>query len=101
MKAAELVAVRVTRPAQVKSASDAAKQFAAALGFTTVESEEIALAANELATNLLKHAGEGDILLSSVESCGRVGIQIVSEDNGPGILDAESALADGYSTAKP
>jgi len=99
MKAAEPVAVRVTRPAQVKSASNAAKEFAAALGFTTVESEEIALVVNELATNLLKHAGEGDILLSSIESSERVGIQIISEDTGPGILDVESALADGYSTA--
>src|SRR5437773_5737145 len=68
MKAAGPVAVRVTRPAQVKSASNAAKEFAAALGFTTVEREEIALAVNELGTNLLKHAGEGDILLSPIES---------------------------------
>jgi len=98
-KAAGPMAIQVTRPAQVKSASDAARDFAARLGFTAVECEEIALAVNELATNLLKHAGEGDIQLSSIESSGRVGIQIISEDNGPGILDVERAVADGYSTA--
>ena len=99
MNAAETAAIRITRPAQVKSASDAAKEFAAALGFTTVECEEIALAVTELATNLLKHAGEGDMHLSSIESSGRVGIQITSEDNGPGIVDVERALTDGFSTA--
>ena len=61
IKAAEPVGIQVNRPAQVKSASDTARKFAAALGFTTVECDEIALAVNELATNLIKHAGEGDI----------------------------------------
>ncbi len=99
IKAAEPVGIQVNRPAQVKSASDTARKFAAALGFTTVECDEIALAVNELATNLIKHAGEGEIQLNSIESSGGVGIQIISEDNGPGIHDAERAVADGYSTA--
>ncbi len=57
------------------------------------------LAATELATNLVRHAGGGDLLVQSVAENGRAGIQIDSCDKGPGISDVERAFADGYSTA--
>jgi anti-sigma regulatory factor (Ser/Thr protein kinase) len=96
---AEPAAIHVARPAHVASAIDSARKFAAALGFNSVECDEIALAVNELATNLIKHAGEGTIHFDSIQSAGRLGIQIASYDNGPGIPDVERAVADGYSTA--
>ena len=37
--------------------------------------------------------------LSSIQTDGRMGIQIASEDEGPGIVDVEQALTDGYSTS--
>ncbi len=91
--------VEVLQPVEVKRASNAAKNFAATLSFTLAECEEISLAVTELASNLIKHASGGVIKLNSLEMDGRVGIQIESEDTGPGIADAERALTDGYSTA--
>jgi len=90
----------VRQPVEIGRASGAGKAFAAELGFTPIECEEISLAVTELASNLIKHAGGGVINLSLIEADGRVGIQIDSEDNGPGIPDAERAMADGFSTAK-
>jgi anti-sigma regulatory factor (Ser/Thr protein kinase)/serine/threonine protein phosphatase PrpC len=89
----------VTGPRQKTSAADAAKKFAVSLGFSQVEAEEIALAASELASNLIKHAGGGELQLSAVESFERKGMQIVSQDGGPGIAEVEVALSDGFSTA--
>lgn len=73
--------------------------MAAAVGFTRQEQEEIALAASELATNLVKHAGGGEIQFRSIRSGDKPGLQIVSEDCGPGIADINRALTDGCSTS--
>ena len=53
----------------------------------------------ELATNLIKHARGGTLTLTPLADGGRVGLEIESRDNGPGIADVEQALADRFSTA--
>lgn len=58
----------------------------------------VALAATEMATNLVKHAGGGHLLLQPVGSNGHSGIRIISVDKGPGIRDIGRALSDGHST---
>lgn len=92
------VVIGVESSGQARSAALAAKTLAKSIGFSPAASEEIALAASELASNLIKHAGGGDLELSPLESSGNTGIQIVSEDKGPGIVDIERALTDGFST---
>ncbi|MEU3827651.1 SpoIIE family protein phosphatase [Streptomyces sp. NPDC029080] len=60
------------------------------------------LVATELATNLLKHAGGGRMVVNLVArpdaGAGR-SVQLFSLDNGPGIADVDAALRDGSSTA--
>lgn len=90
--------VEVTAAVEVHRARDLAKNFSSGLGFSPAECEEIALVVCELASNLIKHARGGRISLNSIEAERGVGIQIESEDNGPGICDVERALTDGYST---
>ena len=99
MNAAKPVSVSVSSPAHIRSASEQAREYSVRLGFSAIESEEIALAVAELASNLIKHAGGGEIQVKPMDSDNRIGIQIVSEDDGPGLPDAEKALTDGYSTA--
>ncbi|WP_042725659.1 ATP-binding SpoIIE family protein phosphatase [Chthoniobacter flavus] len=89
--------MEVARPAEIKRATDAARRLAASLGFGSQDCDEIVLAVTELATNLTKHTRGGTITLRATD--GRAGIQVESEDRGPGILDVEQALTDGYSTA--
>lgn len=59
-----------------------------------------ATAVSELARNLVVHAGGGLVRLSIIEREGRVGFEIVTEDEGPGIADVALALTEGYSTAQ-
>ncbi len=73
--------------------------MALAVGFEEAVSEEIALATSELATNLLKHAKSGTLTLMPLAVDKRSGIQIESRDQGPGIVDIDQALADGFSTS--
>lgn len=69
------------------------------LGFTRGAAYRLATAVSELATNLVFHAvGGGVIHLSPVTRDGRVGIEVVAEDHGPGIADLALAMTDGHST---
>jgi serine/threonine-protein kinase RsbT len=43
----------------------------------------------------LVHARGGELLLGTIESGG---VTAIAKDDGPGILDVESALRDGFST---
>lgn len=95
----EPVSIRVVNRGQAKTASDAAQIMAEALGFAPTECEEVALAVQELASNLVTHASGGEIQLRPLSDGTRHGIQVISEDSGPGIPDIERALADGFSTA--
>jgi anti-sigma regulatory factor (Ser/Thr protein kinase)/serine/threonine protein phosphatase PrpC len=83
----------------VLRAAQSASRFSDSLGFSRAECEEIALVTTELSTNLLKHATGGTLRFCRIEAPGRVGIEIESDDTGPGIPDLEQAIADGYSTA--
>lgn len=58
----------------------------------------VALAATEMATNLVKHAGGGHLLLQRVGNNGDSGVRIISVDKGPGIRDIGRALSDGPSS---
>jgi len=94
----EPLTVRVKGMSEVKSAEGSARRCAESIGFHARDCEEIALAVVELASNLVRHAGGGLLTLGSCPTHGRPGIQIESQDSGPGIPDFEQALADGYST---
>lgn len=59
---------------------------------------EILTIINELGRNILRHAGGGgEICLSVVEQGQRIGIRIVAQDTGPGIIDLEKAMEPGFS----
>lgn len=76
-----------------------ARDLAAEMGFDKTRQFMIATATSELARNIFRYAGRGEVLLDGVASCGRRGLRIVAADSGPGIADIERALRDGYSTA--
>ena len=75
-----------------------AGQMAGELGFDPQSREEISIVVAELASNLIRHAGSGEIILEPVFSGGRKGIQVISLDSGPGIEAPHIALGDGNSS---
>ena len=91
-----------TRVRDVRVAAGAAARHAGLAGNRVAAVE---LVATELATNLLKHAGGGQMLLDLVGPVvpaygdERIAeVQIMAVDHGPGMPDTAAALRDGYST---
>jgi anti-sigma regulatory factor (Ser/Thr protein kinase) len=68
-------------------------------GMDETLSSNAALVATELCTNLLKHAQNGEIFLSTLSDRGGPGVEILAVDRGPGMTDIAKCLADGYSSA--
>ncbi|CAM5287191.1 ATP-binding SpoIIE family protein phosphatase [Streptomyces aurantiogriseus] len=93
--------VPVYDPTRVRDARVAAEEAAALVGLDDSRTAAVALVATELATNLLKHARGGQVLVDTVAPpSGRGGpaVQIAAVDHGPGMADVAAALGDGFST---
>ncbi len=75
-----------------------ARKAAAAIGFDEIVSHMIATAVSELARNIVKYAGRGEILIDRIDTGSRIGIEVTARDRGPGIEDIEQAMADHYSS---
>jgi anti-sigma regulatory factor (Ser/Thr protein kinase) len=77
-----------------------ARRHAAALGeecgFDEVESGRLAIIVTELATNLLRHADKGRLLIAARPE--RAEVEVISIDEGPGIENVNRSMDDGYST---
>ena len=67
-------------------------------GFSSTKVGEIDIIVAELASNLVKHAGGGELLFKLVEENDIPGIEIISIDNGPGIGDITRVMTDGVSS---
>jgi serine/threonine-protein kinase RsbT len=75
------------------------RAMAVELGFSSGDATLIATAISELARNIVSYARTGKIVLKRIQSSGRIGIQVVAWDAGPGIRDVQQALRDGFSTS--
>jgi anti-sigma regulatory factor (Ser/Thr protein kinase) len=84
---------------QVGEARRAGQDMAEALGLGATQAGQVALAVTEAATNIVKHAGTGKILLAPLARAGAAGLEILALDRGPGIANIGASLRDGYSTA--
>jgi anti-sigma regulatory factor (Ser/Thr protein kinase) len=89
----------VTDPSQVSGVRRAATALAEKLGFNESRAGQVALIVSELASNVVKHARDGELLLSQRRDGARRAIEVLALDRGPGMTDFEQAVRDGYSTA--
>ena len=91
------VTIRIQHDADVVRARKSARELASTLGFSRTDLTLIATAVSEIARNIVRFAGNGQVNIELLEHP-RPGIRIVARDTGPGIPDVDQALADGYST---
>ncbi|WP_020656934.1 ATP-binding SpoIIE family protein phosphatase [Massilia niastensis] len=89
----------ITHASDVAAARRAGQKLADSLGYSETRAGQLALIITEAATNILKHAGEGEIHLGPAQSAAGVGIDVLALDKGPGIHDLAYSLTDGVSTA--
>ena len=69
-------------------------------GFSDTDTTRIVTAASELARNVYRYATTGEMYWRLLGSEKYSGIELVFEDNGPGIPDVAQAMRPGYSTSR-
>ena len=92
-------AVAVSDPSQIGAARRTATSIAAALGLGPADTGKLAIIATEVASNIIKHAKTGQMLISPLASRGAAGVEILGLDKGPGMGDVARCVQDGCSTA--
>ena len=94
----DAVSLAVVESSQAGEARRLAADLAQRLGFSPVVQGKVALIVTELGHNLIRHAQAGELLIQRVEADGRAGIEILAIDRGPGMVDFQRSLTDGFST---
>ena len=89
----------VTDASQVGEARRKVAAFVRTLGGDEQDIGRASLVATELATNLVKHGGGGDLLFDRFADLDGAGIELMSLDKGDGIADLQRCLGDGFSTS--
>ena len=88
--------LRIRSDADATRSLIAASNFARDIGFSKHDCNSISTSVSELARNILKYAGSGEILLEEED---RGGVQVTARDRGPGIADIDAAMQDHYSSS--
>src|SRR5262245_44267285 len=94
-----MLAVAVNETSQVAEARREATTMAQQNGFNEGDIGRVALVVTELATNLIKHGGGGEVLVGAYADKGGNGIEVLALDQGQGMANVQACLADGYSSA--
>jgi serine/threonine-protein kinase RsbT len=94
------VTIPIRTDSDVVAARQQGRGLAQDLTFSATEVTLIATAISEVARNIITYAGEGEITVMVVEREGRQGIRVVASDTGPGIVNVQLALQDGYSSGQ-
>ncbi|MDN3358252.1 SpoIIE family protein phosphatase [Actinomadura sp. DC4] len=90
--------ITVSDESQVHGAAAAASAAGLAGGLDAKGAATCELLATELATNLVRHAVGGHLL---IHVAGPGAVQLLAVDRGPGIADVASSMIDGYTTGPP
>jgi len=89
----------IADPSQVSEGRRLTVEFARKAGLDDAKLARIALVATEMATNLVKHGSGGTLVVNRFDDADGRGIELMALDQGAGMADVRSCLADGYSTA--
>jgi serine/threonine-protein kinase RsbT len=92
------ICIPVLSDADMVPARAEGRALADRMGFSRTDATLIATAISEVGRNILVHAGHGEIVLSPLQDNGRSGVEVVARDEGPGIIDTDAALRDGYAS---
>jgi len=91
-------AVSVVDRSHVGKVRRAASDLARSIGLPEYDVGRVAIVVTEAATNLIKHAGGGEILLRATQHDEGRCMDVMALDRGPGIVNLNVALRDGFST---
>jgi anti-sigma regulatory factor (Ser/Thr protein kinase) len=89
--------VQVRDPTDVALARRQVVGLAVRLGYSETDAGRVAIVATELAQNLIRYGGGGEVL-AWADAVHQGGIELMALDKGPGMADVEACLRDGFST---
>lgn len=92
--------IRIEHESDIVSVRKAVRKASSQTGFQITDITRIVTAASELTRNVYKYAGSGMMSWRRCERNGHFGIELLFEDQGPGIRDLEQAMEPGYTTSK-
>ena len=90
--------IPVKRDTDILLACQKGRTLAARLGLSGNDQVVVVISISEVARNIFHYAGQGEIVLSTVQQGDRQGLMVIANDTGPGIANIEQVLQDGYST---
>lgn len=93
------VQFRISEPSEIGAARRAAVELSESRGFDATQTGKVGLCVTEAATNIVKHAGHGCIVVRALERGGIAGLEVLAIDRGPGMANLNASLRDGASTA--
>jgi anti-sigma regulatory factor (Ser/Thr protein kinase) len=85
-------------PSDAAAARHEAAVLARQTGFDETKVGKLSIVVTELATNVLKHGGGGEMIVRLLEA-ETAGIEILALDKGAGMRDVDACMRDGYSTS--
>ena len=91
------VVIPIDEQSAIGNARRISSKIAALAGLKESLRNNVPLVVTELATNLLRHAKDGEILIHVAPAGEGWAVEIIALDRGPGIADVPRALSDGYS----
>lgn len=91
--------ILVTDPSSVGEVRRAAQTAAASIGFDDARAGDAALVATEMATNIVRHVGSGELIITTGNEVDGGILELLALDHGPGMRDVDRCMEDGFSTA--
>jgi anti-sigma regulatory factor (Ser/Thr protein kinase) len=89
--------MHVEDPSHVGECRRRAQRLAESWEFDATLAGRVAIVATELANNIIKHAGRGEMLIQAIPDASGITIELIALDRGPG-MQVETCMRDGYST---
>ena len=91
--------VAVGESGDVGAARSAAQLLASSAGFEEADAHRVGIVATEMATNLVKHARSGELLMRMVVPGPESEVEVLSLDRAGGMANVAESMTDGHSTA--
>jgi anti-sigma regulatory factor (Ser/Thr protein kinase) len=92
------VRMEVSGQSDIGECRRGAKRLGDRFQFDETSSGRIAIIATELATNIVRHAGSGEILLQVLDDGISQEFEVLAIDKGPGMRNLDACMTDGFST---
>lgn len=90
--------LHITSESDIVAARRQIRELTRAMGFGITDVTRVVTAGSELTRNMYQYAASGMVRWRRLEAGGRVGLELVFEDRGPGIPDVEEVMQEGYTS---